>query len=427
MYVARAAVSQAPQAAVKRLQPSIMVRASTSSLLALAPVLLAAVPTISTAADVVLRFPIEGGGVATVCGASAATASTAAVGTAGLRAQVREVSTTLDIPSRTWYGPGRWINDTSLGPWRGGLLQTVELPAPARLNSSCVSVSGGSADAAGPGMLYVSSDNGTTWGNGTRAEWYETVAVAYGLRPYINEVNASLLVWADGDAPPIESVSLELPFATPPQTVTWAANSAPGLSSGVATLAFPLAGLPLTINQDTVIRIALSGGRSLTKTKRLMRAPPLPASSTALPVQVDHKTRGLRLDGRPYTGIGWYLDGLEAGAGDGIGFASYTNFTDYLVHAQAPLGMNQGMLYRLFTYPEDHQLAVLDELARGGFKVMYEVGEQLSDCGDPIQAELRGIPGLCFNDTSQLAWLHQRIKLVRDHPALLGYHSTPHV
>ena len=79
------------------------------------------------------------------------------------------------------------------------------------------------------------------------------------------------------------------------------------------------------------------------------------------------------------------------------------------------------MIYRLFTYPVQHQLRVLDELAKIGFKVMYEVGQQLSDCGDPIQAELRGMPGLCFNDTSQLEWLRDVVHLVRHHPALLGY------
>ena len=123
-----------------------------------------------------------------------------------------------------------------------------------------------------------------------------------------------------------------------------------------------------------------------------MRAPPLPNSSAALPVQVDHAARGLRVDGRPYVGIGWYLDGM-GGVESGLGFATFANMTDYLTHAQAPLGVNQGMIYRMFTYPPERQLAVLDQLAASGFKVMYEVGQQLSDCGDPIQAELRGMPG----------------------------------
>ena len=62
-------------------------------------------------------------------------------------------------------------------------------------------------------------------------------------------------------------------------------------------------------------------------------------------MQVDHRTRALRVDGRPYTGVGWYLDGLAAAAG-GSGFATFANLSDYLVHAQGALGVNQGMIYR---------------------------------------------------------------------------------
>ena len=176
-----------------------------------------------------------------------------------------------------------------------------------------------------------------------------------------------------------------------------------------------------TINQDVRITVKLSNGHTFTKLRRFMRAPPLPNSSSALPVQVDHATRGLRVDGRPYVGIGWYLDGM-GGADSGGGFATYDNMTDYLTHAQAPLGVNQGMIYRMFTYPPERQLRVLDQLAAAGFKVMYEVGQQLSDCGDPIQAELRGMPGLCYNDSSKLTWLKDVVRLIKHHPALLGYY-----
>ena len=47
----------------------------------------------------------------------------------------------------------------------------------------------------------------------------------------------------------------------------------------------------------------------------------------------------------------------------------------------------------------------------------------MGDCGDPIQAELRGMPGLCYNDSSKLTWLKDVVHLVKHHPALLGYYS----
>jgi hypothetical protein len=176
----------------------------------------------------VLRFPIEGGGHHTVCGVTC-TGDDDDDDDELLRAQVREVSSTLNIPARNWYGPGGWINDTSLGPWRGGQLQTIELPKPTRVNASCVTVFGGRVDAAAPGMVYVSADNGTTWGNGSKAEWFESVAVAFGLRPYIagQEEDASLLVWSDTAAPPIAEVAMELPFCTPPRTQKWTAVAHP--------------------------------------------------------------------------------------------------------------------------------------------------------------------------------------------------------
>ena len=117
---------------------------------------------------------------------------------------------------------------------------------------------------------------------------------------------------------------MELPFASPPRTETWTAQQHAALHREQTVLSFPLDGLPDTINQDVKVTITLPRGQRITKLKRLMRAPPLPSTSSALPVQVDHSTRGLRVDGRPYLGVGWYLDGL-AGAGDGSGFATFDN------------------------------------------------------------------------------------------------------
>ena len=59
-------------------------------------------------------------------------------------------------------------------------------------------------------------------------------------------------------------------------------------------------------------------------------------------------------------------------------------------------------------------------VSRSILQVWYEVGKQLNVCGDgkrapePIKQ--------CYNDTSTLAWLETNIKIVRNHPALLGYY-----
>ena len=165
-----------------------------------------------------------------------------------------------------------------------------------------------------------------------------------------------------------------------------------------------------------------------------MRAPRPAAGSFVQPVQVDHASRGLRVDGRQYNGVGWYLDGLYAGQDGGPGFGGFSNLTQFVQHRHAPEGINQGMIYRLFDYPPEHQLAVLDQLNAVGFKVMYEVGHQLNRCGagarapcddDSVDGEHDGETSchVCFNESSsKLSWLETNVKVVRDHPALLGYY-----
>ena len=47
------------------------------------------------------------------------------------------------------------------------------------------------------------------------------------------------------------------------------------------------------------------------------------------------------------------------------------------------------MVYRLGTFPPEEQLAFLDQVAAVGFRVMYDVGQQQDDCGDPHKNGLR--------------------------------------
>lgn len=64
----------------------------------------------------------------------------------------------------------------------------------------------------------------------------------------------------------------------------------------------------------------------------------------------------------------------------------------------------------------------MEQVAAVGFRVMYDVGQQQDDCGDPHKNTTRGNE-TCFSDpnSAPLLQLKQSINLVKDHPALLGY------
>jgi hypothetical protein len=74
-----------------------------------------------------------------------------------------------------------------------------------------------------------------------------------------------------------------------------------------------LSALPATVNADVTIEIVSSSPAAsesastinVTKQRRLMRAPPVQLPNRAVPVQVDHSTRGLLVGGSLFLGSGW--------------------------------------------------------------------------------------------------------------------------
>jgi hypothetical protein len=319
---------------------------------AIASLCASAVTATTSQQPAVLRLPVEGGSPAAFCapppvllqGHDSVSATLPAGGAAGLRAQRRQAGppwgTTVDTPKTHWYQGG------------DGKPQVTELAAPTVINASCLRVDGGATTVDGPASVFTSRDNGTTWDNGTRVQYFETVSVAFGRRPFIWETNGSLLLEADpslitelqqaatADQERVR-VTLKLPFASNGhQQIIWEGGAL--LQQRQTVLSFPLAQLPTTVNQDVEIEISgLPGGRQFSKLRRLMRAPPV-NNSFIQPVQVDHFTRSLLVDGRPFNGVGWYLDGLAINSlyPDGApGFAGYANLTQvrYVQHLFACL------------------------------------------------------------------------------------------
>ena len=213
--------------------------------------------------------------------------------------------------SLRWPTVPEWVSQKSP-------LRSFPLKAPTPTGSDgCFSVDPGVTAAPGPASLSLAVGKLSTFS--TKVVYYESVSVAFGRRPYLGEQTGSLLLMphrvvmeAAREAGAGVSVSLHLPFATPPRTVTWSSTQEPTLlQEPEQALTFNFFGLPATVNQDVQITFALPGGRNVTKWRRLMRAPPLPRGSFVSPVQVDHSTKSLLIDGRPYSGVGFYLDALD--------------------------------------------------------------------------------------------------------------------
>jgi hypothetical protein len=326
------------------------------------------------------RFPTEGGGSALVCDTILAQGS----GTA-LRAQILPAG-----GSEVQYGG------------------VATLVPPVRHNATCLNVSITAAASTplheGAGLLVVSSNNGTNWTSpGENVQLSELVSVAFGRRPYLNEPHAELLVRTDlamtaSLAPGANvQIALAFPFAVVGhQTRTFTTATEPLLlRTAEMRLPFSFAGLPPTVNQDVVITITVNGTWNITKYRRFMRAPP-PASPSVLAVQVDHTTKSLVVDGRIWSGQGWYI------AHEDMPMNGFVTAIDMLVR-DAQRSLNTGVLYGMYSWSAKEQLAMLDQLASVGYRGLYDLGV--------------GNLGGGANKSA----IKESISIVKDHPAILGY------
>eukprot|EP01046_Picozoa_sp_COSAG06_P030265 COSAG06_NODE_2864_length_6158_cov_3.302855_3_plen_401_part_00 len=250
----------------------------------------------------------------------------------------------------------------------------------------------------------------TSWSSSTRVAYFDPAEVAFSLRPYIAERNGSLLLAPHASMATTSStfdVALHLPFALPgaQQVHSWSSLNTSKLEH---VLSFPLDGLPPTVNQDCRIVVSFTGGPTVERLRRLQRAPPLPDGSTVLAVQVDASRRSLRVDGRTWRGIGYYM----ADFGQGGYWWGFDDLADLALRGLAPHGINQAMLYNFQYYPLDAQRAFLDRAAAVGLKVMLQVSQGWIKRNNGNLDHQAMAP--------QLQALTDNITAVADHPAILG-------
>lgn len=245
---------------------------------------------------------------------------------------------------------------------------------------------------------------------------FSLVDVALDRRPFIGEKTGHLLLRTDSSlAGHTLSVMAELP-AVPGTEGRWAFEDIDGrpiAAGGDVTLPFDLEGLPPSIHNDMTISITIHGHGGvlahsvLNKTHRFHRVPLPPKGAMVQPVQVDHARQGLLVAGKPWAGVGWYVQSQQGCCGppacgphkDDPAFGGHlSNLTDVVRVGMVPRGINVAMVYGIEQHPVAEQLAFLDDVAKDGFKVMYRL-----DVG---------------NATAQ----KETIDLLKDHQSILGWY-----
>ena len=188
-----------------------------------------------------------------------------------------------------------------------------------------------------------------------------------------------------------------------------------------SVLPFNLRPLPGTINNDMEITITSSGGLNVTKYKRLMRAP-VPTSDVGA-VQVDHSTRGLRINGKAWNANGFFL------WSDFMNLTNLRNFSNHMPRLVED-GMNvlfmyglNGVVRPLWNSSYDLQLEFLDNCSAAGMKVIYppDWGAMNPMGGHGTKGNCAMSPMACANE-SLVEDLKGNLTKVMGHPAILGFY-----
>jgi len=155
-------------------------------------------------------------------------------------------------------------------------------------------------------------------------------------------------------------------------------------------------------NDLTVVVVRVRDHSQFQQSRRFHRVPPPPATSTVVPVQVDHATQGLQVDGQIWQGQGWYMSAKNG----------WPALIEQIKEQLIPMGVNVGMPYGLSSQPLAQQTEFLDACANVGFKVMYPLGT----------GAVKINHGGPFDQPAMLKELISNVTFVRHHPAILGYY-----
>ena len=196
-----------------------------------------------------------------------------------------------------------------------------------------------------------------------------------------------------------------------------------------------------------VVSVHVAGWTNGTSMRRRFKRAYQPTSDNT--VQVDHRTRGLLVDGRPWAGWGWYMysyasfgphcdvhllnrtapgylqrarecvvwgignetQAMGAMAARGINMMMPYSFSPFQRH-----GIPSTAATRAASVAENEKLVLgyFDEAAKHGLKILFDMAGMQIDRGEKA-----------WNNET-LLWIRESVALVKDHPALLAYCACTH-
>eukprot|EP00039_Didymoeca_costata_P017633 m.326957 g.326957 ORF g.326957 m.326957 type:complete len:686 (-) comp16563_c0_seq2:5534-7591(-) len=299
------------------------------------------------------------------------------------------------------------IQSASSSFLHAGYNTATTLLFPARVvNSTHLYCNAPSVIAPGPGTFDVGiySNGSYEWTNAFNVSYYNLIDFVLSRRPYINETVGKLLIKTHAtilNTPINVTATIE---ELPSFHVNWVFTA----TNGSDALPFPLSSIPTTFNSDLCITVDIDVTH-IRRCRRLQRAAPLPASTTAIPTVVNHETRGILVGGQSFLGRGWY-----------VGVEGNSTIVAGAVQKQAELGINMVMPYQMVKWSSEEQLNFMNLCLAMGVKVMF-----------PMQ--YFGVTGGVttnysshWKNTSEGQKWRQlvvaNVTLMKDHPALLGYY-----
>jgi hypothetical protein len=308
-----------------------------------------------------------------------------------------------------------------------------------RLNATAVACAMPPLSVEGPGALSISVDGNKTFSLPVPVMFYEAISANIARRPYFSEAEGSLLLQSD---PALDGATMDITVLLTAANKTWNFKRVPAVGTKASLLPLSFVGLPQTLNNDLVVTVTVHGGGSsadyfpwisesadtegvattITLYTRLIRAAPPPASSEAIPVQVDREEVGsLLVGGQPFAGVGWYvsLNGPTCVSGAtprnkcDVGIPNLQNMSEHL-SLLGNQGVTMVMIYGLQEYNASAQHWLLDQAATAGVKLLLDFP------APPGYKSATQPCGEWQNDTTYRERVAAATAVALHHPATLG-------